>query len=744
VLVGGGHAHVQVLRRFAMEPPRNARLTVVLDVPIAAYSGMVPGFVAGQYAAHELEIDVVPLARRAGARVVLGRAIAIDPGKGRVVIEGRAAIRYDVASINVGSSVAGLELPGVKEYALSTRPIGLFVSNVDAAFEGIAERAAESGPRVVIVGGGVGGVELAFTLGQRLRKLGIDQHEVTLLHDGSRILPGWSAGLATRVEHQAARRGIQIRTGVPVVAVRQAMVLLADGSEVGFDLLVWVTGGVGPALFRQCGLETDSRGFVLTRPTLQVKDQDNLFAVGDCATLIEHPATAKAGVYAVREGPYLTDNLNAFLEGRELRRYTPQRDFLALLNLGDGTALGGKWGLSFEGRWVMRLKDWIDRRFMRKFQVLAPDGGPAPEFPAMENGMEMLCGGCAAKVGQSVLDRALARVAADAGAGGDGASGRAVRADPTVVLGLDSADDAAAVRTPRGDILTSTVDVFTAFTEDPWLVGKVAAVNAMSDLLATGVAPRYALALVAVPEASDGDEAEEILYQTLAGARAALDELGVTLLGGHTTTAAKLMVGFAVDGFAEDERRLMRLDRLRPGQVLVLTKALGTGVLFHADMRALARGPWLEAALRSVTQSNAGALSILRAAGVDAATDVTGFGLVGHLGEMLRASGTSASLRLGDLPALPGAIELLGRGLRSTFHAENERARRGIVIDAAAASDPRIGLLFDPQTSGGLLFGIDADRAPAAVEALRQLGPATAIGVVTARRADRALIEVLY
>jgi selenide,water dikinase len=391
----------------------------------------------------------------------------------------------------------------------------------------------------------------------------------------------------------------------------------------------------------------------------------------------------------------------------------------------------------------MRLKDWIDRRFMRKFQVLAPEGEPEPEFPVMSDGMEMLCGGCAAKVGQTVLDRALERVAAEA-RGADGATGGGpATKDPTVLLGLESADDAAAVRTPRGDILGSTVDVFSAFTEDPWLVGKVAAVNAVSDLVATGVAARYALALVAVPEASDGDEAEEILFQTLAGARSALDELGVTLLGGHTTTASKLMVGFAVDGFADDERHLMRLDRLHPGQVLILTKALGTGVVFHADMRALARGPWLEAALRSATRSNADALSILRAAGVDAATDVTGFGLVGHLGEMLRASGASARVRLADLPALPGAIELLGRGLRSTFHAENERARRGIVVGDGVASDPRLGLLFDPQTSGGLLFGIAAERAAAALEALSVIGPAAAIGEVTERRADGALIEVV-
>ena len=423
---------------------------------------------------------------------------------------------------------------------------------------------------------------------------------------------------------------------------------LADGSDVGFDLLVWVTGGVAPPLFRESGLETDSRGFVLTRPTLQVEGHDNLFAVGDCATLIEHPATAKAGVYAVREGPFLIDNLNAFLEGRELRRYTPQRDFLALLNLGDGTAVGGKWGLSFEGRWVMRLKDWIDRRFMRKFQVLAPAGEPAPEFPAMDDGMEMLCGGCAAKVGQSVLDRALARVAADAGAGGGGSSGRAAapRTRP-------SCSDSRAPTTPRRcarRAATSSPRPSTSSARSPRIPGWSGRWPP-STRCRTCSRPASPLAMrwrwSRCRRRATATRPRRSCTRRWPARAPRSTSSGVTLLGGHTTTAAKLMVGFAVDGFAEDERRLMRLDRLRPGQVLVLTKALGTGVLFHADMRALARGPWLEAALRSVTQSNAGALSILRAAGVDAATDVTGFGLVGHLGEMLRASGCEREVEAG-------------------------------------------------------------------------------------------------
>jgi selenide,water dikinase len=159
-------------------------------------------------------------------------------------------------------------------------------------------------------------------------------------------------------------------------------------------------------------------------------------------------------------------------------------------------------------------------------------------------------------------------------------------------MGLAAPDDAAAVRAPRGGLVVSSLDSFRAFTDDPFLVGRVAAVNAASDLWAKGVEPRFALAQVQVPEHED---AGETLFQVLAGARAGFDPEGVTLVGGHSTTGGELQVGFAVQGFASAAEDLLRLGGLRPGDRLILTKPLGTGVVFHADMRALAPGPWVEA-----------------------------------------------------------------------------------------------------------------------------------------------------
>lgn len=726
VLVGGGHAHVQVVRRWMMAPMAGVRLSVVLDRPEAVYSGMVPGFVAGDYAAHELEIDVVPLARRARARVVLARATGVDPVARRIELEGRPSLVYDVASLDVGSSVRGLELPGVAEHALATRPIRAFVDDLHARLDPLRALAR---PRVAVVGAGAAGCELAFTLRARLLAAGIEP-ELTLVSDAARVLEDLPARVGARLERETRRRGIRLRLGQRVRAVSKDGLLLEDG-DVPSDLVVWATGAAAHPFLAGSGLPTDAAGFVRVRDTFQVEGHDDLFAVGDCASLGSAPWVRKAGVYAVRAGPVLDANLRARLGSRRLRSHVPQRDFLMLLNLGAGEAFGSKWGLAAQGRPVFRLKDWIDRRFVRRFRVLEPDGTEAPGFPSRERmGMEeMACGGCAAKVGRSALSRALARLPESP-------------ADASVLVGLAAPDDAAVLRLPRGDVLLATLDAFRAFTDDPWLVGRAAAVNAVSDVLAKGGAPRHALAVVTVPDEAPR-RAEETLFQVLSGMRAALDPLGVTLVGGHSTQGEELFVGLAVTG-TPPEGELLGLSGAQPGDALLLTRPIGTGVLLAADMQGLLPGRQVEALHRFLLRDNRDAARVARSLPAHASTDVSGFGLAGHLENLLRASGVSARLSLGSLPIHAGAACWIARGLRSSYHEQNAEGRRALSVARELSGDPRLELLFDPQTCGGLLLAVAADHTGPAVEALAAAGDeaAACIGRVTARSPDGGSFEV--
>ncbi len=698
VLVGGGHAHVQLIRRWAMQALPGVRLTLVLDRPEAVYSGMLPGFAAGEISERELEIDVVPLARRAGARVILAAATGLDPLAKRIALAGRAPIAYDVASLNVGSGVRGLALPGAREHALATRPIRAFVDGLDAALARLRERGRDAPTRVAMLGAGAAGFELALTLEARLRALGLSP-EVLLLDDASEILPGASRAMVRKARAECAARGVRVRTNAAAVAFEAGRVVLRDGAE-PCDLAILATGAAPTPLLAGVALAKDAGGFLRVRATLQSVDSDDVFAVGDCAAL-EHAAwVPKAGVYAVREGRILDANLRARLRGGALADYRPQRDFLSLLNLGEGRALGGKWGVAVSGRSVHRLKSAIDRRFLQRFQVLA-NGRSRAALPPRE---AMSCGGCAAKLSAGGLARALARIGPPL-------------ADPAVLIGLGAPDDVAALRTRGGDVLLASIDGFRAFTDDPWLVGSVAAVNALSDLYASGGLPRHALAWVSVPE---GAGAEETLYQVMAGVRSELDPRGVALVGGHTTTGPELVVGLAVNGELPEGAATLTKGGLRAGDALLLTKPLGTGIVLAADMQGLARGAWTLAAHASMLRANDVAAGIARSMDASACTDVSGFGLAVHLGEMLRASGVGALLTASAIPALPGAAELIASGIRSSFHAQNEEAACELL---GAETAPALrALLCDPQTSGGLLIGVGADRAGPALAQLRAAG----------------------
>ena len=368
VLIGAGHAHIHIFPDFAADPPPNTRVTVIADTPIATYSGMVPGFVAGEYRREQLEIDARPLAKMIDARLIVARVTQIDAANKSITLDNGDHVRYDIASLNVGSTVAGFDTPGVQEHALPTRPIGLFVQGINNVIERAQHHKGPEPFRAIVVGAGAGGVEIAFTLEDRLSRETDAPILVTVLDSGPRILRGLPEAMARRVNRLRKGRHIDVRCNALVKEVTANQITLDTGESLACDALIWVTGATSHSLFRDSQLATDDRGFLLIRSTLQAKDHDDIFATGDCATIIDYPQTAKAGVYAVREGPYIAQNLRAALTGQTLKPYVPQGDFLLLMNLGKGYAVGTKWGLRFGGKWVRRWKDYLDVKFMRRFQ----------------------------------------------------------------------------------------------------------------------------------------------------------------------------------------------------------------------------------------------------------------------------------------------------------------------------------------------------------------------------------------
>jgi selenide,water dikinase len=359
---------------------------------------------------------------------------------------------------------------------------------------------------------------------------------------------------------------------------------------------------------------------------------------------------------------------------------------LKLLNTGDGSAIGEYGSHYVRGSCMWWLKDRIDGKFMDMYQDYRPMMRAA-EPDMSQNGRPMRCAGCGGKIGSSILSRALARLE--------------VPPSDDVLVGLAEPDDVAVIQPRGGKPIATTVDFFAAPLDDPYLVGRMAALHAVSDVLAKGAKPIAALAMATLPLGSPRKQ-EQLLYEFLAGGLAELKPLGATLAGGHTIEGPQFTVGFTI--LASQDRPARTKGGLQAGDKLILTKPLGTGVLLAAHMQARLKAEWFDPLLAAMLRSNQPAAELLDKYDVRGATDVTGFGLAGHLLETLRAADLAAELDLSSVPLLPGAAELLSEGLESTLAPANRGAEEEMESPEALRGQAEFAALFDPQTCGGLLI----------------------------------------
>ena len=726
MLVGGGHSHVIVLKKFGMKPIPGVRLTLICTDMHTPYSGMLPGYVAGHYDYDEVHIDLSRLAVFAGARLYRDEVTGLDRVNQKVLCRNRPPVPYDQLSINIGSTPQLHQVMGAAEHAIAVKPIQRFNDRWLALLQRVKTHPGKT--TIAVVGAGAGGVELLLAMQWRLRKelaaLGRNPDELVfhLFTGVADILPTHNAGVRKRFDSVLAMRNVVVHRSAEVKQVFAGRLQTASGESLDADEIVWVTRAGGAPWLKDTGLALDTEGFIQVQDTLQTVTDPNIFAAGDIASMVNYKLE-KAGVFAVRQGPPLTENLRRAISGTALEAYHPQTSWLALISTGDKFAVASRGWIGFAGVWVWRWKDWIDRRFMQKFQDF-PDMD-ATTLPAQSSAksdvklsqeeslqaisaIAMRCGGCGAKVGATVLSRALSNL-------------HPVDRDD-VLIGLKDPDDAAVVRVPPGKAMVHSVDFFRSFIDDPYIFGKVAANHALGDIWAMGAEAQSATAVVTVPPGLES-KTEDVLFQMMTGAMEVLNEANCALVGGHTGEGKDLALGFAVNGLIDDDpAKVLRKNGMKPGDVLILTKPIGTGTLFAAHARLAAKGRWIDGALKSMVVSNRLGAQCLREHGATACTDLTGFGLLGHLVEMTRPSGVDAELNLSALPLLDGAEDCVKAGIVSSLQSANVRLRRALRNQEEMVKNPRYPLIFDPQTAGGLLASVPPDHVDACISALRKLG----------------------
>jgi len=719
VLVGGGHTHALALRMLAMKPIAGLRITLISPASHTPYSGMLPGLVAGHYSFEQAHIDLARLCQWAGVRFICGEVDAVDPKLQLLSLRGRPALGYDVLSIDVGSQPELNAVSGVRQHAVPVKPVADLWRRWNALRDKIqaSEQGAET--RIAMVGGGAGSVELIAAMAQQFCGAdgGAAAVSLELFCGASEILQGYNARARSSAQTALRAYGINVHRNSRVVRVEHGVLYTEDGGHHGFDELFWCTGAAATSWLAASGLSVDEHGFLATTNTLQCLNADNIFGTGDCATQVDQPRP-KAGVYAVRQGPILAENLCNYLLGKPLRQHIPQQRFLSLLSLGSKVATADRGPLSASGAWVWRWKDKIDREFMARFEQLpSMDAGIAPyRLPELNlNQPQAPCGGCGAKLGADTLAAVLSELAQQY-------PGHCPAGGAEDVVLIPASDTAAIVQ---------SIDTLRQIVADPWIMGRIAANHALSDLYASGARPVSALASIILPFAAPAISSRD-LKQLLAGALFEFSAVDCKLLGGHTTQGMELSVGFVVNGHAlSPDGRFLPKRGMRAGDYLVMTKPIGTGTVFASHMQTAADGRNIQCAINMMLQSNAAAAALAVEFEVSACTDVTGFGVLGHLREML-LPGQGAELQLSQLSVLPGACESMTAGIFSTMQEANIRATQGVKNVGIEVRDARYQLLFDPQTSGGLLMGVAGDQVVLLCEKLVAAGytQASVIGKV--------------
>ena len=363
ILAGGGHAHLAVLADWARVPAEGAERVLVTSARTTAYSGMLPGWMAGIYRADQLQIDLAPLARRAGARLIIDPVAELDADCRTITLASGARLEFDLLSLATGGAADLSALAALGDRVLPAKPIERFMPRWAAL---LAQAQSGAAIRLAVVGGGAGGVELALAAQAALRAHG---GAITLVAAPPQLLPGHAPAVRARVLAELARRGIALRTG-RATATAEGL-LLDDGSALPVSHVIAATGSRAPGWLAGSGLALTAQGFIEVGADLRSTSHPCIFAAGDVIERTDR-ALPRSGVHAVKAGPVLAANLHAAATGGPLSHYQPGRRTLYLLATGERRAIASWGALAFGGRLAWWLKDRIDRRFVARYRQAGP------------------------------------------------------------------------------------------------------------------------------------------------------------------------------------------------------------------------------------------------------------------------------------------------------------------------------------------------------------------------------------
>lgn len=653
VLLGGGHCHALLLRQLAKAPIPGLRLTLVSESGLADYSGMLPGLVAGHYELKDCQIDLNRLCQRTGVRFICARVVGLNPETQRIALQGQPDLAYDWLSINTGAAPRPLcpDNPQV----LTVKPVAAFYQG----WQRLLAQPSRDG-RWAVLGAGAGGLELVLAMAYRIKALGRSE-SLHLAFSGTDILPGYPQ----RVRHQARlalkHAGVQCHPGIKATKISQGQIQSSTGDSLAADHCFVCTPVQPPNWLGQCGLALSAKGFLQVNAYLQSSSHSNVFACGDIAD-VQGLARPKAGVFAIRQAPFLAHNLAAIVQGSRLKRLRLQRHYLSILALGERQAIASKAGLSVHGAWVWWLKDRIDRQFMAQFSP-QPRQAASAAWAEQANGLELSC------------------------------------ANPVIRL---------------ADSWCQRLDAQACFSPDPQWFARTLALQACSPFWAAGAKPRWAQAWLSLAaddprlKRRDAKRLEACLAQCLT-------ELGVELLAMPCRLGQQPQLGLSLTGQYPSQSPWPSAGA-EPGHALVLTKPLGSPQVLQANTQAQVPWPLLADSMRTLLQSNQPVADCLSQYQPSAVNALAGHSLLAQLQQMQTRETLVVDLWPAAMPYQQSALWLLAQQQQQSQQQQGQQQQRHSPSSHLANLSPypsmhEARLWLEPQLNGGLLIALPRAQA---------------------------------
>ena len=671
ILIGGGHANVQVLKKLCMNSIKGLNTILISEHFEATYSGMTPGYIHEDFSKEEISIDLQRLCFNAGATFIKDKVIKLDTNHKELELQNSPPVNYDLLSINTGS-ISNIKKINVENTSkcFFVKPISSLVKNLSQIDQIVKNKKI----KIVIIGGGVASYELAFSLKRRYES----PIEITIL--GKKILKEKNLNKKTKNYLKRISENLNIKEYPgEVISISEKYLTLNNGDKIDCDLSLVSTGASIENWLLESNLSKDEKGFIMVNDNLLSINDKNIFVTGDACS-IENKSRPKSGVMAVRQGEILKENIFLKLIGKSLINYKPQNNWLYLIGTYKNYALLNYFFLSFHSRWCWGLKVWIDRKFINNFRFTTNLNMSKRNFELQNfKNIKMYCQGCGSKVSKDALVNYIKKTS------------------DNIYL-----KDSSIISNKSLQIL-QTIDHIKLFSSlNPFDFGKISYLHSQNDILAAGGEVKSLSVSLSVPFSENSVEKFYLEY-FMEGIKFEADKSGCIISSGHSYQSQEPGITLTLNGEIKSN---VSKNSAKTGDLIYLSRPLGTGYLIAAyfNNSEMLSGSDFEEILNNLKKENFFAVNSAINSGSQTMTDISGFGLSSHLIDICLSSNLSSELNLSHEILINSNIDLLKMFKSTGFKNNHESSGEYIKI---SKNHPLKNILFDPQTNGPMLIAIN-------------------------------------